>query len=73
MTLMEIRKSRNMTQTELATLIGVKQQSIQAIERGVSKPSIPVAKRIMAIFDLTIQDVWDMFYSDDQPPKAAEE
>lgn len=64
MTLAELRKDKNMTQTELAAAIGVKQQSVQAIEKGSSKPSIPVAKRIMAVFNLTIQDTWEMFYDD---------
>lgn len=70
MTLVDMRKSKNWTQAELARRIGVKQQSVQAIETGVSKPSIPVAKRIKKEFNLTIEQVWTMFY-DDQPPEAA--
>lgn len=66
MTLAELRKGRNMTQTDLAKQIGITQQSVQAIESGNSKPSIAVAKKVKCIFDLTIEQVWGMFYDDDK-------
>ena len=73
MTLTELRKQKDMTQAMLAARLGVKQQSVQAIESGASKPSIPVAKKIMAEFDLTPAELWDMFYSDDPPSGARQE
>lgn len=66
MGLAELRKAKSMTQANLAELLGVKQQSVHAIETGATRPSIEVAKRIMIVFGLSVGEVWAMFYADQQ-------
>ena len=71
-TLEELRKNRNLTQLELARLIGVSQVSISKIESGKRRPSPEVAQRIAHHFDLTTDQMWEMFYHeqprhDDRP------
>lgn len=59
----QIRRLRfetgEMTQAELAELIGVTRQTVVAIEGGKYAPSLEVAFRIAAIFDVPIGDVFD--------------
>lgn len=62
MTLGELRKKNNMTQAELADRLGIRQQSVQAIEAGNARPSIDVAQRIMKEFHLSGAEIWTMFY-----------
>jgi putative transcriptional regulator len=47
-----------MTQQELGELVGVTRQTINAIELGKYSPSLEVAFRIAAVFDLPIDDVF---------------
>ena len=63
MKLCDLRKQANMTQTALAEKLGIRQQSVQAIETGETRPSIEVAKRIRDQFGLTVEEVWNMFYA----------
>jgi putative transcriptional regulator len=47
-----------MTQQELAESIGVTRQTVNAIELGKYSPSLEVAFRIAAVFNLSIDDVF---------------
>jgi putative transcriptional regulator len=47
-----------MTQQELGELVGVTRQTVNAIELGKYSPSLEVAFRIAAVFDLPIDDVF---------------
>ena len=57
-----IRKLRfehdEMTQQELADKVGVTRQTLNAIELGKYSPSLEVAFRIAAVFQLTIDEVF---------------
>lgn len=57
-----IRKLRfledEMTQAELADLVGVTRQTIIAIEQGKYSPSLEVAFRIAEVFDVTVDAVF---------------
>lgn len=57
--LIELRKKKKFTQSDLAMKIGITRQQISAIERG-SNPSVKTAKAIARIckFD------WRKFYQD---------
>ncbi len=59
----QIRRLRfetgEMTQAELAELIGVTRQTVVAIEGDKYAPSLEVAFRIAAIFDVPIGEVFD--------------
>ncbi len=58
----QIRKLRflndEMTQQELADKVGVTRQTINAIEAAKYSPSLEVAFKIAAVFDVGIQDVF---------------
>jgi putative transcriptional regulator len=58
----EIRRLRfeanEMTQAELATLVGVTRQTINAIERGKYSPSLEVAFLIAAALGVSIVDAF---------------
>ena len=58
----QIRRLRfetdEMTQAELAELIGVTRQTVVAIEGDKYAPSLEVAFRIAAVFDVPIDEVF---------------
>jgi len=58
----QIRRLRfehdEMTQQELAGIIGVTRQTLNAIELGKYSPSLEVAFRIAAAFDLPLDQVF---------------
>ena len=51
-------ESDEMTQAELAELIGVTRQTVVAIEGDKYAPSLEVAFRIAAVFDVPIDEVF---------------
>ena len=55
-----LRFDRNMTQEELALRTGVSRQTIMSIERGQTNPSVLLAYKIAAAFDVPITEVFDM-------------
>jgi putative transcriptional regulator len=55
--------SGEITQKELAKIIGVSRQTLMAIEAGKYPPSLEVAFRIASFFNLSIEDVF--FYAPD--------
>ena len=46
-----LRKSRKMTQQQLAELVGVDQRTVSAWERNVCEPSYGMLSRLCEIFD----------------------
>ena len=52
-----------MTQKELAELIGVSRQTVNAIERNKYPPTLEVAFRIARAFGMSIEDIF--FYEPD--------
>lgn len=54
----ELRRERRWTQEELAARLGVSRQTVISIEKGKFDPSLPLAFKISAVFDLTIEDVF---------------
>lgn len=63
--LREIRRSRNLSQEELAEKLGVSRQAIIALEQGASLPSLPVLLALMRVLDLPFshlfEDQWQPF------------
>jgi putative transcriptional regulator len=56
--LKDLRTERNWTQAELALLVSVSRQTINAIEKGKFDPSLPTAFRLARLFNLKIEEVF---------------
>jgi putative transcriptional regulator len=60
----QIRRLRfehgEMTQQDLADRVGVSRQTIIALESGRYAPSLPLALRIARVFDVTVEDVFQL-------------
>ena len=54
----ELRKTRSMTQQDLADLLGVTRQTIISLEGGRYNPSIMLAFKLARAFDLHIEDIF---------------
>jgi len=54
----EQRTRREISQAELAAVLGVSRQTVIAIENGHYLPSLPLAFRIARFFDLTIDNMF---------------
>ncbi|WP_133725941.1 helix-turn-helix transcriptional regulator [Nesterenkonia aurantiaca] len=54
----ESRRRLAWSQQKLADELGVSRQTIISIERGRFDPSLPLAFRIAAVFDCTIEDIF---------------
>ena len=54
----EYREQLNISQTDLGKLVGVSRQTISSIERGDYHPSVVVAIKIAAIFNQTVEDIF---------------
>ncbi|MBU3820767.1 helix-turn-helix transcriptional regulator [Flavobacteriaceae bacterium XHP0103] len=54
----ELRSLQKMTQEELADVIGVSRQTINAIEKEKFDPSLPTAFKMAELFNLKIEDIF---------------
>ena len=54
----EYRKERNMQQSELAELVGVRRETIGKLENGKYNPSLKLAMDIAKVFDCKIEDIF---------------
>lgn len=57
--LKELRADRNMTQADLADLLDVSRQTVNAIEKGKFDPSLPLAFKLAKLFGLKIEELFD--------------
>jgi len=53
-----LRAERDWTQAQLAELLEVSRQTVNAIEKGKFDPSLPLAFRIARLFSLAIEEVF---------------
>jgi putative transcriptional regulator len=53
-----LRAERGWTQERLAAAVGVSRQAINALEAERHEPSLDLAYRIAAAFDLAVEDVF---------------
>jgi len=53
------RAKKNMTQEQLAKKVHVTRQSIHAIEKNKSEPSLPLAMKIAKFFGVKIEDIFE--------------
>lgn len=54
----EYRAKRNMKQEELAKLVGVRRETVGNLENGRYNPSLVLAWRIAAVFDVSIEEIF---------------
>jgi len=60
----ELRARENLTQAELARLVGVRRETIVFLEKGQYNPSLKLAYSIVRVFNLPIEEVF-LFDQDD--------
>ena len=53
----ELRKEQNISQDRLANALGISRRSVSKIENGDQNPSLEMAYRIAAYFQLFVQEV----------------
>tara|TARA_X000001036_G_scaffold201741_1_gene189467 strand:- start:1424 stop:1627 length:204 start_codon:yes stop_codon:yes gene_type:complete len=54
----EFRNKRGLTQDELADLIGISRQAINAIEKEKFDPSLPTAFKLSELFKTSIEELF---------------
>lgn len=54
----EFRKNQKLTQEELAELIGISRQAINAIEKEKFDPSLPTAFKMANLFKSSIEELF---------------
>lgn len=54
-----LRAERNMTQEELASVVGVVRQTIAYIEKGEYMPSLGLAHKLASYFDQPIEKIFN--------------
>ena len=57
--LKQYRRDKNLTQQELADLVGVSRQTIMQLEKNRYNPSMLLAYSIARVFDVTIEELFD--------------
>jgi putative transcriptional regulator len=62
--LKEERKKKKITQEQLATMVGVSRQSINAIERSKYTPSTVLALKISEIFNTSVNSLFELESTD---------
>lgn len=58
--LQERRQARGWSQQRLADELGVSRQTVISIEKGRFDPSLPVAFRLAAAFECSIEDLFSL-------------
>ena len=56
--LRELREQHELTQEDLAVLVGVSRQTIISLEKGKYNPSISLAYKLARAFNLSIEEVF---------------
>ena len=56
----ELRKTRTLSQADLASAMGVSRQTINSIETGRYLPSLPLAIALARFFESAVEEVFDV-------------
>lgn len=56
----ELRKERGLTQAELAEVLGVSRQTVNAIENGDYNPSTSLAIKLSSFFGTTVNEMFEL-------------
>jgi len=68
--LRSLRKERHLTQTELARQIGIQQSDLSRMEKGEYRVSLDNLFKILAVFDIALQDFFAGAKAADEPRRA---
>lgn len=63
--LKELRKAKKMSQQELAQLVGVRRETIVHLENNRYNPSLEMALKIADIFQLPVEDIFQLNKEED--------
>lgn len=58
----ELRKKRNLTQTQLAELVNVDNKHVSCIESGKNFPSSELLERFSIVFNVKPKDLFEFYY-----------
>lgn len=59
-TVRELRTTRDLSQADLGSALGVSRQTVNSIETGRYLPSLPLAIAIARFFDQSVEEVFDV-------------
>jgi transcriptional regulator with XRE-family HTH domain len=62
-----LRRERHLTQTELARQIGIQQSDLSRMEKGEYRVSLDNLFKILAVFDVALNDFFDPRQDADEP------
>lgn len=62
----ELRMEHHLQQAELAEMVGVRRETISALERGKYNPSLRLAMDIADVFELTVEEIFKFVDDDEQ-------
>ena len=68
--LRSLRKERHLTQTELARQIGIQQSDLSRMEKGEYRVSLDNLFKILAVFDIALNDFFAENQTADEPRRA---
>jgi len=68
--LRSLRKERHLTQTELARQIGIQQSDLSRMEKGEYRVSLDNLFKILAVFDLNFDDLFNEKQNTAEPRRA---
>jgi putative transcriptional regulator len=57
--LKDLRSANGWTQADLGERLDVSRQAVNALETGKHSPSLDLAFRIAALFDLTVEEIFE--------------
>lgn len=60
----ESRAKKNLTQTQLADLVGVSRQAVNNIEKGKYNPSTVLSLRMSKVLETSVHDLFELEESD---------
>ena len=60
----KLRKEKNMHQSELAALVGVRRETIGNLENGKYNPSLKLAMDIAKVFQKTVEEIF--YFEEDE-------
>ena len=56
----DLRHERSWTQADLARHVGVSRQTVNSIETGRFEPSLSLALKLAALFEVRVEDIFSL-------------